>query len=367
VWEVAAEAEIPLLKDLPLVKSLDANVAGRYTDYSTSGAVQTWKLGLVYTANDELRFRGTTSIDIRAPTLSDLYQPATLAVSGYTDLLTNYSSTTFVSSQGNTQLVPEVARTYTGGVVWTPDFVQNLSISLDYFRIRMHNAIGTLSASNTVIQTLCNASGGTSPYCALYLRPLPYTNTTPANYPSRIYNQGLNTALNQTEGFDFETNYNFDMADVISDWTGSWSTRLLASYQPVNEAITFPGSAESRTTAPKTRITAFVSYSLNDWMLGLEDRWLGGYSQVATAGQVYASPYVHSFNALDANLQRKFEVDGAGLTAYVTVQNLLNAQPALLGNGLIGEYYPTPGASGTSSVGESFMGRYYTIGIKASL
>jgi iron complex outermembrane receptor protein len=360
VWEVAGEVEIPLLKDLPFVKSLDANIAGRYTDYSISGAVQTWKLGLVYTASDELRFRGTTSIDIRAPTLSDLYQPATIAVSGYTDLHTSFNSTTFISTQGNVALVPEVARTYTVGAVFTPDFIPGLSVSLDYFRIRMHNSIGSISASSTTIQTLCENSGGTSIYCALYQRPLPFSDHTQANYPTRIFNQSLNTALNQTEGFDFETNYGFEMSDLVSDWSGSWSTRVLASYQPVGETVTFPGSPESRNTAPKTRITAFLNYTLRDWTFGLEDRWLGGYSQVATAGQVYATPYVHSFNTLDANLQRNFAVDGADLTAYLTVQNIANAQPALLGSSTIGEFYPTP-------AGQDIRGRYFTIGLKANL
>ena len=360
VWEVAGEAEIPLLTDVPLVKSLDANIAGRYTNYSTSGPVQTWKLGLVYTVNDELRFRGTTSIDIRAPTLSDLFQPATNSVTGYTDLLTSFSSTTFVTTQGNANLVPEVARTYTVGGVWTPDFIPGLSVSLDYFRIRMFNAIGTLSGTSTTVQQLCNASGGTSPYCSLYVRPFPYTNTTPANYPSRIFSEGLNTALNQTEGFDFEANYGFEMSDLVSDWSGSWTTRLLASYQPVRESITFPGSPETRTTAPKTRITAFLDYALHDWRFSAEDQWLGGYSQVSTAGQVYVTPYVHSFNKLDATIQKKFTVDGSDVSAYLTVENLLDTQPALLGSSTIGEFYPTP-------AGEDFRGRYFTIGLKANL
>ena len=241
VWEVAGEVEIPLLKDMPIAKSLDANIAGRYTSYSTSGTVQTWKLGLVYAIDDQLRFRGTTSIDIRAPTLSDLNQPAQVSVSNFTDLLTSTNSTTFISTQGNPNLVPEVARTYTAGAVWTPDFISNLSVSLDYFSIRMHNAIGSLSGTSTTIQTLCNNSGGTSPFCALYVRPFPYSNTTSANYPSKVFSEGLNTALNQTEGFDFETNYNFEMSDLVADWAGSWSARLLGTYQPVNEAITFPG------------------------------------------------------------------------------------------------------------------------------
>ena len=45
VWEIAGEMGVPLLRDLPLVRSLDANLAGRYTDYSISGPVQTWEAG----------------------------------------------------------------------------------------------------------------------------------------------------------------------------------------------------------------------------------------------------------------------------------------------------------------------------------
>ena len=46
VWEVAGEADVPLLKDFPLAENFDLNLAGRYTDYSTSGSVQTWKIGM---------------------------------------------------------------------------------------------------------------------------------------------------------------------------------------------------------------------------------------------------------------------------------------------------------------------------------
>ena len=73
VWEFSGEIGIPILKDVPLVQSLDADLAGRYTNYSVSGAVQTWKVGLDWHVNDSVRFRGTTSVDIRAPTLNDLY------------------------------------------------------------------------------------------------------------------------------------------------------------------------------------------------------------------------------------------------------------------------------------------------------
>ena len=109
-----------------------------------------------------------------------------------------------------------------------------------------------------------------------------------------------------------------------------------------------------------------MNYTLNDWTFGLQDTWLGGYSQVTTAGQVYATPYVHSFNILDVNVERNFKADGTDFTAYLTVQNIINSSPALIGTSSLGEYYPTPGANG-NGIGESFMGRYFTIGLKANL
>src|SRR6201996_705226 len=144
VWELALETEVPVAERFNL------NLAGRYTDYSGAGSVQTWKIGFNWSALDSLRFRGTTSIDIRAPTLNDLFQPATILENVFTDLHiptgpnSFYSSTTAFSSQGNPNLQPEVARTYTVGAVWTPGFIAGLTMSLDYYRIHLANAIGQI-------------------------------------------------------------------------------------------------------------------------------------------------------------------------------------------------------------------------------
>jgi hypothetical protein len=234
-------------------------------------------------------------------------------------------------------------------------------MSLDYFRINLKGAIGQIAGSSNAIQNLCEVSNGTSPYCSLYQRPLPFSDRSAANYPTVIYSQVLNTASVKTEGFDFETNYGFDMSDLVEGWNGAWTVRGLASYQPVNKSVAFPGAPYTRVTAPKTRLTAFLNYSINSWQLGLQDRWIGGFSQVSQAGQVYLNPHVGSFNVLDANITKDFEVDGANLSAYFVVQNLINQSPALLPPGAnLGLDYPVP-------QGQDFMGRYFTIGLRANL
>jgi outer membrane receptor protein involved in Fe transport len=385
VWEFAAEAEVPVIKDVPLIQSFDLNMAGRYTDYSVSGSVQTWKVGFNWNVVDSFRFRGTTSIDIRAPTLDDLFRPATLVQNVFTDLhvptgpSTFQSNTTTFSSQGNPNLVPEVARTYTVGAVWTPGYIPGLTVSLDYFRIHLANAIGSIAPSTT-IQTLCEASNGTSIYCNNYQRPLPFSDHTSANFATKLFTFNLNTASTKTEGWDFEANYAWDMADIVQDWKGSWTGRLLATYQPViNNSVLIPGQPFTRSIDSSTRITWFLNYTLNDWSLGIQDEWVSGFSQVggpilpagsaqAAAGlNNWVNPHVNSWNQVDLNVSRNFEMEGADMTAYFVVQNALNAQPAYVPNGTIGQIYPTAqtGLSGYSI--QSPMGRYFTIGLKASL
>jgi outer membrane receptor protein involved in Fe transport len=382
VWEFAAEADVPLLRDVPLIKVFDLNLAGRYTDYSVSGSVQTWKIGFNWNVVDSFRFRGTTSIDIRAPTLDDLFRPATLVQNVFTDLHiptgpnSFQSNTTTFSSQGNPNLVPEVSRTYTVGAVWTPDFIPGLTMSLDYFRIHLANAIGSIAPSTT-IQTLCENSGGTSIYCNNYQRPLPFSDHTSANFATKLFTFNLNTASTKTEGWDFETNYAWEMADIVEGWKGSWNGRLLATYQPViNNSVLFPGAFFTRTPDPSTRFTLMLNYSLNDWTVAVQDTWVSGFSQVAgpvlpvgtpnaaTGLNNWVNPHVNSWNQVDLNITRNFTMDGADMSAYFVVQNLLNAQPAYVPNGTIGQIYPTY-QSGYN--GQSPMGRYFTIGLKANL
>ncbi len=372
VWELALETQVPVIKDVPLIQAFDLNLAGRYTDYSVSGSVQTWKIGFNWNVVDTLRFRGTTSIDIRAPTLDDLFRPATLLQNVFNGDLhlsgaaANYTTT--YSSQGNPNLVPEVSRTYTVGTVWTPDFIPGLTVSLDYYRIHLANAIGQIAPSNT-IQALCEASGGTSIYCNNYQRPLPFSDHSAANQATRLFTFNLNTASTSTEGWDFEANYGWDMADIIQGWKGSWTGRLLATYQPViNKSVLFPGAPFTRTPDPSTRITAILNYTLNDWSLGLQDTWVSGFSQVA--GPItptinnWVDPHVRSWNQVDLNISRDFELDGADMKAYFVVQNLFNAQPDYIPNGTIGQWYPVY-SSGYSV--QSPMGRYFTLGLKANL
>jgi iron complex outermembrane receptor protein len=372
VWEFSGEVSIPILKDIPFVQNLSSDIAARRTDYSVSGPVETWKIGLDWRVNDDFRIRGTTSIDIRAPTLNDLYQPATETSIGYTDLLTNYGNGLEQVSQGNPNLVPEVSRTYTAGIVYTPGYIPGLSASADFYNINLKNAIGNVAGSNTQVETICNASLGTSPYCALYVRPFSYTNTTPANYPTLILSENLNSAFVATEGEDYEIDYHFDAAVMDPDLAGLVNLRAFVNVQPKIDATQFPGSqvqhnagAGGTTATEHGHATAMLGYTLGDWSANYQWTWYSGEwkNGLLTTPVYYAQPRVPSFNTSDITITRKITFGNASVASlYVTVNNVANAlAPIVTGQSA------NPGVGIQVPIGEDVMGRYFTIGVRGSL
>jgi iron complex outermembrane receptor protein len=368
VWEFSGEVGIPILKDIPLVQSLNADLAGRYTNYSVSGSVQTWKVGLDWHVNDSVRFRGTTSVDIRAPTLNDLYSP-TLSSSGpFLDPLTNFNPGGIQTlSGGNPKLVPESSRTYTGGIVLTPSFIPGLTMSVDYYKIKLTNAITTIRGSDTPIANLCIASGGSSPFCSLYVRPLPYTNTTQANYPTLLKSQLLNAAFNVTEGMDYEIDYGFDTADVLSDLAGMVNLRALLNVAPVNTISSFPSAPVSHTNQPKGHATFLADYTLGDWSVDAQWHWFSGGTNVQVFGPgqtFYAQPYYTDFSTVDFTLSKRITFDnGSAMSVYANVQNAFAAVPPYT----VGSSGNPGSIFGGIPQGEDVMGRYFTIGIRGNL
>ncbi len=387
VWEVAAEVGVPLIKDAPLVQSLDIDLAGRYTDYSITGSVETWKVGFDYHVNDEVRFRGTTSVDIRAPTLFDLFAPTQLTNSGYSDVHTGLGGIDRHQTAGDPNLVPEISRTYTGGVIYTPEWVSNLTFSVDYYNINMKNAISQINGADASIQNLCELANGTGPYCALIIRPLPFADRSPANFPTVLVAQSLNVAFQKTEGWDIELNYGFALGDMWADAPGTINLRMVGNVVPVMESQAFPGgpirytaaseagaNATSTNPAAKGRVTSFVAYNVGSWTFNLMDRWLSGFPNRALATDVIAPQNLHvnSVNYQDVTIDKKFVVDGQTVDGYFSIQNLGNVLPPInltsfTSNTSPGTWYQgIGGGSGEESVYDP-IGRYFTIGIKATL
>jgi hypothetical protein len=178
-------------------------------------------------------------------------------------------------------------------------------------------------------------------------------------------------AFAQTEGEDYEVDYNFDTADVLDSLKGIINLRALVNVAPVLNSATFQGAplqhgygVGGTVPSQKGHATVIVDYALGNWSADVawhyfSDLYKNG---IYGSGQTfYAQPRTPSFNTTDFTLTRKIAFDdGAVMSAYVNVQNAFNAiPPDLIGSS------GNPGGINTPP-GEDLMGRYFTIGIRGN-
>jgi len=381
VSEANFEVDAPLLKDLPLVQMLSVNMAGRYTEYnvsgvnptSTSGAytkasfsATTWKLGLEWQMDDDVKLRATRSRDMRAPTLWDLFQGPVTTTSGVQDSLTGASGSANTSTVGNPNLKPEKARNTTAGVVYTPGWLPGFSVSADYFHIAVDNEIAVVSGNNSVVLQLCLASQGTSPYCGLIQRPGAYNDPSPANFPTLYLAQTQNFQKQWEEGMDFEVNYNTD----LSTWTGLNGTvgaRLLWTHTAFLKTLGLPGSvitdAAGTSALPSEKATLNLAYSWAGVSVDVMERYYGSIRQNSNPTLIFdpSTGDLPAYFITDLNLAYDFVAADTPLTAFVNIGNLFDRQP---------DIYQVPGYTGSPGMNypvvpyEDFIGRYYTIGLR---
>ena len=364
VKEAAFEFDAPLVKDVPLVDSFNLNGAVRYTSYDTSGDYTTWKVGLDWHVNEELRFRGTQSRDIRAPTLNDLFAPQSVVIVNNTDSLTNTTPVIPSVNFGNSSLTAEIGKTTTAGVVWHPSWLPKFSVALDAYHITISDAITTVQGFNPTLQQNCYLSGGSSPYCALQTRPNGFTDTSAANAATSWLVTPINIAEIETKGADFEVNY------AGSLFGRDLSLRGLAAYQPhiyirqpAVPTLDQGGVAfgpTGMTASPVWRLTAFASYKVTDsFTVDVAERYRSPLKLAADDPNVFwVKNRVRSWATTNLNLGYDMKLESGRFSLFANIQNLFDQDPpgAQAGN--------NPGLFNGWPGSDDPTGRYYTVGVR---
>jgi outer membrane receptor protein involved in Fe transport len=349
VKEIYAETVVPLAVAAPFAKNLDLNAAARFTDYSTSGSVWTWKAGLSWAINDEWRVRATRSRDIRAPNLSDLYTPYVLTFSTITDPANGRQITVSQPQVGNPDLKPEKADTVTAGIVYEPAWLSGLHMSLDYYDIKLQGAISTLSAQNIINR--CTA--GTTSLCQ-------YITRNAAGDIDTVVRANINLSQLETSGMDGEISFTTPLDRYFASVPGSIDLRLLASY--VDKYITDDGvtaintGGVTGTGGPHWRGMASVTYDAGPLRLYVEGRYVG--PGLYDVNLTYNNNHVESQTLVNATVQYTLRDDGdRRLQVFGTVNNLLDSDPP------VAPYNFIFGSPATASVFD-VIGRRYTVGMR---
>ena len=364
VWEVAAETNVPLIRDVPLIQSFDLNLALRHTSYDTVGDYRTWKVGGDWHVNDDLRFRGTVSRDIRAPTLTDLYAPVSVVIVNNADLRNGVTNPLPSVNVPNPNLTAEIGNTKTVGLVYKPGFAPGLSFAIDYYEIEIEGAITTVQGFQPAIQNGCNLTG-VATYCDLITRDASGAVTQWLVRP-------INLAVVETSGVDFEANYT---GEVFGQ---RLTLRGLAAYQPhiyyrqpavptIDQGGVAFG-ATGITAAPSWRLTGMASYNFSDELrVDVLQRWRNdlNISGDPTVTFLNGQDSIEAYSQTSLNVSYQLPESSFGRgEIYFNVQNLFDAKPpAANATGT----QNTPGGVGGFVVMDDPIGRYFTVGFRVRL
>ncbi|WP_084238798.1 TonB-dependent receptor domain-containing protein [Sphingomonas asaccharolytica] len=353
VKEVYAEVAIPLAQDWAFAKNLEVSGAVRYADYSSSGGVTTWKVGFNYSPISDIRFRGTISRDIRAANINELYAGQNQVINSISDPRINVTTNTLQLTGGNRNLNPEKADTKAIGVVLQPSFIPGLNASIDYYSIKINDAI-TAIAPQTIVNNCFTLK--IDSFCGLITQDA-------GNHITSIQATLINAQTIEAAGLDFELSYRRPVTWFGA--TGTIGSRLLVNYVDklqltasnvttilLGDIATDPGGQ------PRWKGNFDLTYSGGPLRLGAYVRYIGGgkfrtiyvdnvdlpTSQNRVKGRAYV------------DLSASYKIT-KNIELYGKIDNLLNQDPPVAPNSII-----APTVSNSQMYDK--IGRYYVSGVR---
>ncbi|KZN47465.1 hypothetical protein N474_12115 [Pseudoalteromonas luteoviolacea CPMOR-2] len=298
VKEAYVELVVPVLSDVPAVKQLDIETAYRKANYTYAGTTDSWKLGINWAVTDDLRLRAVKSKAVRAPQLTELLSPSSitfirgddpcdateidtistdkqairkancqaLGLSADFNAATNVTTGVDVTVSGNEQLEVETAYTKTVGLVFTPSFIEDLSLTVDYFDIDLNDGIARFGAFDTAEMCVDSATINNG-FCAQVTRAADGNITN-------INDTWVNANLLSRRGVDVGVYYPWKLGDYGSLQLSAYATRIINSTfvdSPLEGETVFEYAGSSGT--PEWKGSFVAKYSLND----LSVRWKTNY------------------------------------------------------------------------------------------
>ena len=315
VKEVYGELFVPVLKDMPFVNSLNVTLGDRYSKYSTFGTTSNWKLAVEYRPIEDLLLRGTVSKVFRAPGVSDVFgnprsdapklssDPCNYAGTGTNPNATNpacagvpltgpfqnfdvaagqqIKGTLAGSKYANFPLGPESGKSFDFGFVYSPHWIEGLSLSADMYRVFLNNTITSVGAQNVLDQCF----KGVTAYCPLITRKS-LTSSDPGQILQIIEPTG-NFGRTDTKGVDFSVKYRlpqFSFGQFNVGIDGSYLTQFNQNgFTDAGHFLNFGSAAQATCPTgnggiclfPRWKAQTFVNWNLGAFDASWRMRYIG--------------------------------------------------------------------------------------------
>ena len=330
--------------NIPIVKTLEANVAVRYDHYSDFGSTTNPKFSLRWQPTKQILLRGSWGTGFLAPTLFQLYNPqvAGLSQAGLNDPLrcpdpndannpdcaTQYT----VTFGGNPDLKPETATQTTLGGVWEP--IEGLSIGIDWFSLDLKNIVTNGVPIGTILDPALQAQYSYLVTRAAACPPSQFVPGAPCPITA-IDQRFVNVGRAKIQGFDIDARFKMP-ATSVGRFSASIAGTYYTKYDVQQPDGSFAGFISNAFQAVATGITPrFKSYAALNWEFG---PW------AATLGNTYQTSYVDVQTDPDGNLRRVgsmslWDLQGSytgfrNVTLTLGVKNLMDQNPPLTNSNL---------------------------------
>ena len=394
VKEAFGELNVPLIKDVPLIKELTIHGSGRVSDYKGSvGTVYTYSGGGNYKPIQDITFRGAYSRAVRAPYLGDLYATASQNFATVTDPCSNrnlangttyrvancnaagkpaaydyvYSSSLQIVSGGNPNLQAETSNSLTAGVVLTPRYVPGLTLSVDYYNITVKNVITAVAAQN--ILNLCYDSPTlANPFCGLFQR------ASAAGGPGgeqqfrviegSLLQSSANFAKLKARGLDLNLDYAHQFGFGFFSLKGAW-THVIQRDSFTNPALpNFKDVITNELGDPQDTFNINADIKIGKFSVDYGYRWIG--PQYLNAYEDY-----NGVNGQPPQNTDYAQIIKYPVTTYNDVQVNFDATEKFqisFGINNVGNVVPPYGltGAGNGAIYDS-RGRFFHIGVRAKL
>ncbi|QJE73165.1 TonB-dependent receptor [Aerophototrophica crusticola] len=408
--EYYGELIAPLVSGITGVEHLNLEAGIRLTQFEAQkkSEYSTYKIGGDYSPIKDIRVRTMYQKATRAPAINELYAPLVTQLSNLaTDpcqgtninqgqantagTLSNLcrltgvpvgaigsvappsSSQVNILSGGNPALAPEVGRTFTAGVVLEPRFLDNLTITADYFQVRLTGAVGTPAVADIVNACYSAAANPTFAFnsaCALIGRNA-NTGTLNGNDARGVTLALSNLGVFDVKGIDVGLDYKLDLDDVgLNDlgaltfsFRGTKNTTV--EYQATPSAVNrdclgYYSSAcgtNFNGPIPEYKWSLRTNWQVSDFDVGFTWRHIGEL-KAEPIGPTLLPAYrkIDAYDYFDLALGWNWEET---LSLNLTVSNLFDKKAPFVGQGA---------GSTAQNSGNTFpqtydvVGRYFTLG-----